>query len=67
MNMDDAARKIQDDILRRMTPGQKLAVSAGLLHGARALKRAGLVLQHPDWESTQLDREVSRIFLHART
>ena len=55
------------EILRRMTPEQKLMAAFDLYDTARELKAAGLRMQHPDWLEAQVQKEVSRIFLHART
>ena len=55
------------EILRRMTPEQKLIAAFDLYNTARELKAAGLRMQHPDWTHDQIQKEVSRIFLHART
>ena len=55
------------EILRRMTPEQKLEAAFDLYDTARELKAAGLRMQHPDWAEAQIQKEVSRIFLHART
>ena len=55
------------EILRRMTPEQKLIAAFDLYDTARELKAAGLRMQHPDWSEDQILKEVSRIFLHART
>ena len=55
------------EILRRMTPRQKLIASFNLYNTARELKAAGLRMHHPDWTEDQVQNEVARIFLHART
>jgi hypothetical protein len=38
-----------------------------LYWSARELKAAWLRAQHPDWPEAQVSREVTRIFLHARS
>ena len=50
-----------------MSPEQKLMAAFDLYDTARELKAAGLRMQHPDWDETEVQKEVSRIFLHART
>ena len=55
------------EILRRMTPEQKLVAAFDLYNTARELKAAGLRMQHPEWPEDQIQKQVARIFLHART
>ena len=55
------------EILKKMSPAQKLR-SAGLLYwSARQLKKAWLNRLHPDWSSSRLEEEVKKAFLYART
>ena len=53
---------VEDTILRRMTPAQKLAVMHALWRQAWALKVAGIRLQHPTWTSGQVLGRVREIF-----
>jgi hypothetical protein len=55
------------EILRRMTPEQKLEASFNIYWTARELKAAGLRMLHPDWTEEQVQEEVRRIFFHARS
>ena len=57
----------QTDILKRQTSAQRLRTARQLLDLARALKRAALHQQHPEWTGAELDRTVAKVFLHART
>lgn len=57
---------IQREIYRRMTPAQKWQRLVDLDQTARALRRAGIRLLHPDWTDEQVEREVVRSILHAR-
>ncbi|MBI2948609.1 MAG: hypothetical protein HYY23_13280 [Verrucomicrobia bacterium] len=50
-----------------MTPGRRLAIAEQLYWTARELKAAWLRQQHEGWSEEQVQREVTRIFLHART
>jgi hypothetical protein len=50
-----------------MSPEQRLALAEQLYWSARDLKATGLRVQHPDWSEVQVAREVTRIFLHARS
>ena len=54
-------------ILRAMTPEQKLRAIKRLYWTARSLKAAWLRHQHPDWSEDEVQREVRKIFLNART
>lgn len=53
--------------LRAMSGERRLQLAERLYWSARKLKSAGLRLQHPEWAEQQIDQEVRRIFLHART
>lgn len=57
----------QREIYRKMTPEQKLIEAERLYFAARALKAAWLRTLHPDWSEAQVQNEVRRIFLLART
>jgi hypothetical protein len=65
MNMEKS--EIQVEIYRRMSPQQKLEIAFGLYKVARELKAAGLRMIHTDWTERQIKKEVTRIFLNART
>jgi hypothetical protein len=54
-------------ILRAMTPAQKLRAAQRLWESARQLKAAGLRMQHPDWTEEQIERAVREAFLYARS
>jgi hypothetical protein len=53
--------------LKRMTPEQKLTTAAKMYFMARQWKAAGLRSLHPDWSEQQVQEEVKRVFLSART
>ena len=55
------------EILRKMTPEQKLNTAAQMYWGARELKAAALRHFHPEWSEEQVQQEVRYIFLTART
>ena len=68
--MTDAAaegQRIQDEILRKMTPARKLELAMDLYWSARELKAAGLRSQHPDWSEEQVQAAVKEIFMYARS
>jgi len=58
-----AAARMQDDIIRKMTPARRLEVARGLYETAWKLKAAGLRHQHPDWPEEQILANVRRVFL----
>jgi hypothetical protein len=49
------------EILRRMTPEQKLLAAHRLYWTAREFKAAGLRMLHPDWPEPKIQEEVRRI------
>ena len=64
---DEKSSPKQIEILRAMTGERRLQLAEQLYWSARRLKLAGLRAQHPDWTEEQLNAEVRRIFLHARS
>ena len=56
---------IQQQILRKMTPAQKLRLSMRLYYSAWELKSAWLRFLHKNWTEQQINQEVKRIFTHA--
>ena len=62
-----AQEKVQDEILRKMTPEQKLAAALELYYSARRLKRAWLRQEHKDWSDEQVEAAVREAFVNART
>jgi hypothetical protein len=56
---------LQREIYRKMTPEQKLRVCLALYHSARALKKAAVQKQHPDWEDEKILQAVRKAFLSA--
>ena len=57
----------QVQLLAKMTPEQKLNLAQQLYHSARQLKEAGLRMQHPDWNETQVQQALREAFLYGRT
>jgi hypothetical protein len=64
---DEQSSPEQIKILRAMTGERRLRLAEQLYWSARKMKAAGLRAQHPDWPREQLDAELRRIFLHARS
>lgn len=54
------------EILRAMSPAQKLRAAERLYHSAWQLKAAALRAEHPDWTDEAIRRAVRMIFLYAR-
>ena len=61
MGQDD----IHNDILRKMTPEQKLEASMSLYHSARNLKAAWFRHLHSDWSEEQVEQAVRDVFAKA--
>ena len=59
--------RVETEILRRMTPTQKLAVMHALWHQAWNLKTAGVCMQHPEWTTEEVAARVREIFRGAAT
>ena len=60
--MDEKAQ----EILRALTPEQKLRTAARMYWAARELRAAGLRTRHPDWTEKQIQEEVRLAFMYAR-
>jgi hypothetical protein len=67
MLADDQPSPEQIEIFRSMPGERRLRLAEQLYWSARKMKAAGLRHQHPDWTEEQIQAEVRRIFLHART
>jgi len=64
---DEQASPEQLEVLRRMTPEERLQAAFRLYWSARKVKAAFLRGQHPEWSEHQLQVQVREAFLHART
>lgn len=64
MSIDPRRIEVVDDrvaeILRRKTPGERLAMSSALWRFGRSIVEAGVRRSHPDWSADQVRREVVR-------
>jgi hypothetical protein len=64
MKLDPNRIEVMDDrvaeIMRRMTPAQKIAMIDELWKFSRSLAEAGARLLHPDWSDEQIRRETIR-------
>lgn len=61
------AEQVRQEIFRRMTPAEKIAVADRLYWSARELKAAGFRTAHPDWSEEQVQEAVRQAFMRART
>lgn len=57
------AERMQDEIIRRMTPARRLDVARELYETAWQLKWAGVKRQHPEWHEQEVFAKVRRVFL----
>lgn len=54
----------QLEILRAMTPAERLNAAARLYWSARALKHAALAHRHPEWPEARIQQHVREVFLY---
>jgi hypothetical protein len=62
-----AQQKLQDKILRQMTPQQKVDLAMNLYYSARELKSAWIRQLHEDWSDQQVAEAVREVFVNARS
>ncbi len=55
------------EILKKMSPQQKLEAAMNLYHSARKLKAAWLRQQHSDWSEQEIEQAVREAFVNARS
>lgn len=55
------------DILRRMTPAQRLARSFSLRHAALSLARSRIVSEHPNASEREVKLRLASLWLDAET
>lgn len=56
--MDSGPSDPATEIIRRMTPAQKLQAAMRLYWSARSLKAAWFRQEHPEWSEQEVDRAV---------
>lgn len=56
---------MHNQILRKMTPEQKLNAASALYFSARQFKAAWIRQQNPEWSEEQIQQEVKDIFMRA--
>jgi GMP synthase-like glutamine amidotransferase len=57
---EEQADQIQQDILRRMAPAERLRLACEMSDLARELCRARICQEHPEWTAEQVMRELVR-------
>lgn len=57
----------QIEILRKMSPNQRLEAFLQLCRSARRIKEAAFRQFHPDWSEDQIKLALKESFLHARS
>jgi hypothetical protein len=62
-----AAEQRQLEIVRAMTPQQRLQQALGMNRTMRELMAAGFRARHPAWSEAEITRAVADRILHART
>ena len=55
------------EILRNLTPQQRLKTAFGMWESARILIRGTIRQQHPDWTEDQVRRETANRLSHGAT
>ena len=66
--MSDTSRdaaQVQADIQRRLLPTERIRIALDMSAAARALTRARLRQEHPDWDESRLNAELLRDLLPA--
>ena len=59
-------KDVQTEVLKRMSPGQRLKAAMRLYWSARRLKAGWIRQHHPDWTKEQVEKAVREAFGHAR-
>ena len=67
VHQNDYPSERQYEAWRRMTPDQKHGLIQSHMGLVRELKRSGVRAQHPDWSVEEVEREVARLYVRART
>lgn len=57
------AEQLQREIIRKMTPKERLSTAFGLYKTAWEIKQSGLRSQHPDWGEDRILAHTRRVFV----
>ncbi len=52
------------DVLRKMTPAERLNIATGMWESARVMVRGAVRHEHPEWSDAQVNREIARRISH---
>ena len=58
---------VQNEILRKMSPQQKLEAAMNLYYSAKELKTAWLRQLHAEWSDQKIKQTVREVFANARS
>lgn len=58
---------VQNKLLRKMSPQQKLEAAMNLYYSAKELKTAWLRQQHIEWSDQKIEQAVREAFVNARS
>ena len=56
------AEQLQEDLIRKMSPGRRLEAALSLYSTAWEMKKGGLRAIHPEWTESQIAVATRRIF-----
>lgn len=59
----EEAEKRQNEIIRKMTPAQRLGIAQELYQTAWEIKKSGIKAMHPDWSEEKIGAHTRRIFV----
>ncbi len=59
--------KLQIEIFKKMSPAKKWQLTMDLYYSMRALKKAAIRQQNPNWDDKKVENELIKHFIHART
>ncbi|MFZ4775470.1 MAG: hypothetical protein ACOYM3_08920 [Terrimicrobiaceae bacterium] len=57
------AEEIQKELIRKMTPGQRLSTAMDLYQTAWEIKKSGLRSLHPEWTEDAVQARTRRVFV----
>ena len=60
---DQTVEQLQEELIRKMSPGRRLEVALSLYRTAWQFKASALRQQHPDWSEMRVQSSVRRVFL----
>ena len=60
---EQKAEALQRELIRNMTPGERLSTAMALYETAWEIKKSGLRLLHPDWTEEAIQAKTRRVFL----